>query len=217
MDLRHYDDPFQYLTVDNLLTEERISELDKLAQLELDRFYSTDERTAMGKYVRYLDEDILPEVDFLYDILPHRPASNNIKKIIHWCICPAGEWASSSGRPHLDPIARVHTSTMYLSPNIQRGTMVCKNNAPSDWPGGDDKALSTSNPSEYEIEVPWKKYRVFSINCMDGMWHYFASRGDEPRVTLQTFLVDIDKLVNINEPWPSVKDSNWIDYVRSTV
>ena len=216
MDLRHYDDPFPYITVDNLLTDERISEIEALAQIELDTYHSTGELTSMGKYVRYLEEDILPETNFLIDLLPHRPASNNIKKIIHWCICPAGEWVSSSGRPHLDPIARVHTSTMYLSPNIQRGTMVCKNNAPSDWPG-DDKSLLTSNPSEYEIEVPWKKYRVFSINCMDGMWHYFASRGDEPRVTLQTFLVDIDKLVNINEPWPSVKDSNWIDYVRSTV
>ena len=47
------------------------------------------------------------------------------------------------------------------------------------------------------------------------MWHYFKS-SDKPRITLQSFLVDIDKLVNVDEPWPSVKKSNWIDYVRTT-
>ena len=217
MDLRHYDDPFPYITVDNLLSEERISELNKLAQLELDIFNSTDERTAMGKYVRYLEEDIIPETNFLIDLLPHRPTHGNIKKLIHWCICPAGDWSSSSGRPHLDPIAKIHTNTLYLYPNESCGTMLCKNDAPSYVPEG-DLAPTTSNPSEYVIEVPWKKHRVFSINCMDDMWHYFASRGNEPRVTLQSFLVHIDKLVNKKEPWPSIKDSNWIDYhVRTTV
>ena len=33
MDLRHYDDPFPYITVDNLLTDERISEIEALAHL----------------------------------------------------------------------------------------------------------------------------------------------------------------------------------------
>ena len=214
MDLRHYDDPFPYITIDNLLTDERISEIEALAQIELDTYHSTGERTSMGKYVRYLEEDILPETNFLIDLLPHRHTNGNIKKIVHWCICPAGRWTSSSGRPHLDPIARIHTNTLYVHPNESCGTMLCKNDAPSYIPAGDESQL-TDNPSEYEIEIPWKKNRVFSINCMDGMWHYFKS-SDKPRITLQSFIVDIDKLVNVDEPWPSVKKSNWIDYVRTT-
>jgi len=215
LDLRHYDDPFPYITVDNLLSEERISEINKLAQIELERYNSGSKLTAMGKYCRYLTSDIFPEANFLLDMLPHRPTNGNIKKIIHWCICPAGEWSSSSGRPHLDPIARIHTNTLYVHPNKSYGTMLCKNNAPSYMPAGDESQL-TDNPSEYEIEIPWRPNRLFSINCMDGMWHYFKS-SDQPRITLQSFVVDIDKLVNKQEPWPDINEDNFLDYVRTTV
>jgi|TARA_B100001113_G_scaffold87900_1_gene70236 hypothetical protein len=187
------NDPWQYLTIDNLLSPKRWKELQELAQIELDCYYKSNDRTVSGKWIRWLDEDILPEANVAYKMLPEsRPLGNNMKKIMHWTVCPPN-WEFPK---HCDYDARIHTTVLYISPEESFGTILCKNNADTYTDYGASR--NTTLPSEYEKEVKWKQNRLFAFNTLDQTWHYYKS-GDKPRVIIQSFFVDVDKIVKGKE------------------
>ena len=56
-----------------------------------------------------------------------------------------------------------------------------------------------------EIEVEWKPNRLFAFNNMDKAWHYYKS-GNQPRIVLQSFFVDLNKVLPNKEEWDHLID-----------
>ena len=82
MDLSY--DPWQYLTVENLLPPDRWEEIQNLARSEMEAYHNSNELTISGKWIRWLDEDILPETNVLHKELKRfREPPKNVKKIMH--------------------------------------------------------------------------------------------------------------------------------------
>tara|TARA_Y100001970_G_C13859044_1_gene663166 strand:- start:47 stop:670 length:624 start_codon:yes stop_codon:yes gene_type:complete len=185
-----YNDPWQHLVIDDLLSDDRWEEIQELSRKHLDSYYMSNERTPSGKWIHWEDEDILPESNVAYKMLPKsRPLGNNMKKIMHWAICPSN-WRFPL---HCDYNSRINTTVLYVNPEKSFGTILCKNDANTYEDFG--PARNTQAPSEYEIEVTWKQNRLFSFNSMDKTWHYYKA-GDEPRIIIQSFFVDVDKVVD---------------------
>ena len=71
-------DPWQYLTVENFLSPERWSEIKGKADIEMKAYHDREGLTPSGKWIRWLDEDILPETNVLHKELK---GSENLPKM----------------------------------------------------------------------------------------------------------------------------------------
>ena len=117
---------------------------------------------------------------------------------MHWAVCPPNYTMPM----HCDYDARFFTSVLYINPPKSFGTILCKNDSKYD----DYMSRNTTFESnEYELEVPWKPNKVFSFNNLPKAWHYYKA-GSEPRICLQSFFVDIDKIVEGKEEWDHLID-----------
>ena len=178
-------DPWQYLTVENFLSPDRWEEFQRLAEIEMNAYHNSNELTISGKWIRWLDEDILPETNVLHKELKRfREPPKNVKKIMHWAVCPPNYTMPM----HCDYDARFFTSVLYINPPKTFGTILCKNNSNYD---DHESRNTTFESNEYELEVPWKPNKVFAFNNLPKSWHYYKA-GDEPRICIQSFFVDID-------------------------
>ena len=197
MDLSY--DPWQYLTVENLLPPDRWEEIQNLARSEMEAYYNSNELTISGKWIRWLDEDILPDTNVLHKELKRfREPPKNVKKIMHWVVCPPNYTMPM----HCDYSARFFTAVYYIKPQNTFGTILCKN----DSEYNDFELRNTPFESnEYELEVPWKPNKVFAFNNLPKSWHYYKA-GDEPRICIQSFFVDLDKMVEGKEDWDHLID-----------
>lgn len=174
------NDPWQHIAIDNFLPEERFKQIEELAKRELDYLDMFGFYTRSGHYIRYLKEDLLPELNDLFLQMPRsRPYTRPLKKLCHWSIHPAG----FTNNTHIDNSSRISTFVFYVSPDQNKGTILCKNNSPY----LEDHA-NAELPSEYEIEVPWKPNTLFAHNSLDGeTWHRYEATTQ--RCTLNCFFV----------------------------
>ena len=56
-------DPWQYITVENFLSPDRWEKFQRLADTEMNAYHEREALTPSGKWIRWLDEDILPETN----------------------------------------------------------------------------------------------------------------------------------------------------------
>ena len=185
MKVQIFSDPWEYGVIDDFLCPERFDIIKNLANEELERFKKEGCNTPRGKYVRYVKEDLVPEVtQEIMNIMNHRDY-NKLVKLNHWAIMPPNlEYPT-----HIDNISRIHTSTFYISPEKQEGTLLCDN--PSTNDNGDHN--NPNKPSRREVQVEWKPNRVFIHNPRPMQWHRYIS-GDSDRVNLSIFFADPDKI-----------------------
>ncbi len=157
-----------------------------LAEIELDK-YNSSERTRSGHYVNFLDEDIIPETNNLFNDFdfPHRPYKGKLKKLVQWAISPSG-W---NYPPHCDNRSRISTTIIYIGPEKSDGTILHKNFSTNDR--GDHEAAKYE--SLYTKEIDWKPNKAFFHNSIPNKtWHSIKNTHSEPRITLNAFLVQPD-------------------------
>lgn len=188
MKLIHHNDPWDYITVENFLNEEDWKNIQDLASEELSRYKLEGPNTPRGKYIRFLDYDLLPQANFLFkEHKYHRPFEGKLKKIVHWAIQPPG----NKYPIHIDNESRIHTTMLYIAPEESVGTILCKNRSPHVKDHG-----PAAYESDYEIEVPWEPNKIFSHNTREGVtWHRYQSDDIGNRISLSTFFVDPSKII----------------------
>jgi len=195
MNINYVTDPWKCVEIENFLLRDRWREIQELAKIELDKYYSsTANRQRRGHYVNYLREDIIPETNSLFtDIpLPHRKYKGKLKKLVHWAIAQPG-WSYPT---HCDNKSRISTSILYVSPENSDGTILHKNVSKNDK-GDHEKA---DLPSTYTFKLDWRPNKVFFHNSIPNeTWHSFKNTTDTPRITLSSFLIQED-LVLPNRP-----------------
>ncbi len=170
----------------NFLPPERWKVIMDLAEIELDKYHSS-EKTRSGHYVNFLDEDIIPETNNLFNDFdfPHRPYKGKLKKLVQWAISPSG-W---NYPPHCDNKSRISTTIIYVAPEKSDGTVLCKN--PSSNDDGDHGAADRE--SIYTKEIQWEPNKAFFHNSIPNeTWHSIKNTHSEPRITLNAFLVQPD-------------------------
>lgn len=179
-------EPWTCVTVDDFLSPERFAEIKKQAAEEMERFREVGVNTPRGKYVRYDKRDILPEVDkTIMNMMPHREYERLVK-LNHWCIMPPNlEYPC-----HIDNSSRIHTAILYIEPDENVGTILCKNHSNND--NGDHNAPDQDSVSEFEI--PWKPNKLFAHNPMPKTWHRFKSPESGLRLNLSVFYADPTKI-----------------------
>ena len=170
--------PWNHYIVDDFLSEERFDYINKLVldekkYLDMFGYYSRS-----NHYYRFDEKDILPELNDLYDhLFPDR--NKSLKKINHWSIHPE----NFTYHTHVDNESRLYTSVLYISPEPNCGTILCKN----DSEFKKDHQLPDKE-TEDEIEIEFKPNRLFLHESTPNSWHrYFATNK---RVTLNSFLVN---------------------------
>ena len=193
-------DPWQYLTAKNFLSTERWNEIKSMADFEMKAYHFREGLTPSGKWIKWLDEDILPETNFLHKKLQRfREPPKNVKKIMHWAVCPPNYTMPM----HCDYNARFFTSVLYIDPPKSFGTILCKND--SEYEDYGDKRNTSFESNQYELEVPWEPNKVFAFNNLPKAWHYYKA-GEEPRICIQSFFVDLDKVVKGKDEWDHLID-----------
>ena len=119
MDLSY--DPWQYLTVENFLPPDRWEEFQRLADIEMKAYLERDALTPSGKWIRWVDEDILPETNVFHKQMERfREPPKNVKKIMHWAVCPPNYVMPM----HCDYSARFFTAVYYIKPQNTFGTIL---------------------------------------------------------------------------------------------
>lgn len=188
MKLTHHNDPWDYITVENFLNEEDWKNIQELAMEELERYRVEGSNTPRGKYIRFLDYDLLPQANFLFkEHKHHRPFEGKLKKLVHWAIQPPGNKYPT----HIDNESRVHTTMLYIAPEKNVGTILCKNKSAHVEDHGQPE-----HESDYEIEVPWAPNKIFSHNTIPGVtWHRYQSDNIGTRISLSTFFVEPSKII----------------------
>jgi hypothetical protein len=178
--------PWQHLILDDFLSQDRFEEIKKLAETELEYLDMFGFYTRSNHYLRYVKEDIIPEVNSLFlEFKESRPYSKSLKKIIHWSIHPE----NFSYPEHIDNESRIFTTVLYVTPKDNIGTILCKNESPLNPDHG-----RPSLKSEYEVESTWKQNRLFAHNSLDGKtWHRYGATTQ--RCTLNCFFVEPSKII----------------------
>ena len=193
-------DPWQYLTVENFLPPDRWKEFQKLADNEMKAYHERESLTPSGKWIRWVDEDILPESNVLHKQMKRfREPPKNVKKIMHWAVCPPNYTMPM----HCDYSARFFTAVYYINPTKTYGTILCKNDSEYGDHGASRNTTFESN--EYEKEVTWKQNKIFCFNNLPKAWHYYKA-GNDPRIIIQSFFVDTDKILEGKEDWDHLID-----------
>ncbi len=173
-----YKDPFEYLLVDNFASN--FDEIKELAQKEKEQWKPNQ---GSGKYVRWLEEDIIPQSHHYFHHLTKDREYGKLKKALHWTICPPN-WTFIV---HVDAIWRMHTMVLYVEGDC--GTLLYKNDSKYRQ---ENQYNKPDLESEYEVEVPWKDNRLFCHNPGDKKWHNYKNKTDGLRVVIQAFLMDPD-------------------------
>ena len=190
------NNPWPHKIYDNFLSYERFEELQNLAKQELTYLDMFGFYTRSGHYVRYVKNDIIPEIDysFIEEFQQTRLINKPLKKLIHWSIHPE----KFSYPPHIDNDSRIFTAVLYIDPKDNIGTVLCKNNSKHVMDHG-----QPTIDSEYEVEVGWKPNRLFTHCSVNGKtWHRYSASSQ--RTTLNVFFVDEDKIL------PNRIDSNFL-------
>lgn len=187
MNVTHHNDPWDYITIDHFLNDEDWNNIQILAMEELERYQVEGNNTRSGKYTRFLDYDLLPQANFLFkEHKKHRDFEGELKKLVHWTIQPPNHKYPI----HIDNESRVHTTMLYVHPEQNSGTILCKNKSRHVEDHGQPE-----HESDYEIEVPWAPNKVFSHNTLPGItWHRYQSTFPN-RITLATFFVEPSKVI----------------------
>ena len=193
-------EPWQYLTVENFLPPDRWEHFQRLAYLEMKAYHEREGLTPSGKWIRWIDDDIMPESNVLHKKMKRfREPPKNVKKIMHWAVCPPNYRMPM----HCDYSARFFTAVFYINPPQSFGTIVCKNDSEyNDFGKGRNTSFDTN---EYEKEVSWQRNKIFAFNNLPKAWHYYKA-GAEPRIIIQSFFVDVDKIVKGKEDWDHLID-----------
>ena len=195
MKITHRYDPWHCLEVEDFLPPDRFEEIKKLAMIEYAEFektgvnsvytdHKTKDYTSRSKYTRFLTEDIVPETNQFFEMLPeHRGYTGELKKLVHWAITPE----NFNYPTHIDNASRINTCTYYIWPEYETGTILCKNPSKND----DGDHVKADEDSDYEVEVEWKPNKLFVHNSVPNKtWHRYASK--KPRIVLSVFLVQPD-------------------------
>ena len=195
MKVTHRYDPWHCLEVEDFLPPDRFEEIKKLAMIEYAEFektgvnsvytdHKTKEYTSRSKYTKFLTEDIVPETNQFFEMLPeHRGYTGELKKLVHWAITPE----NFNYPTHIDNASRINTCTYYIWPEYETGTILCKNPSKND----DGDHVKADEDSDYEVEVEWKPNKLFVHNSVPNKtWHRYASK--KPRIVLSVFLVQPD-------------------------
>lgn len=190
----HINEPWLGLEITNFLSPERWKVIRDLADIQLEKYYEWLEapkkvyfnkaNASRDKYNCYVDEDIIPETNELFKEFdfPVRPYEGELKKVIHWAIAPPN-WSYPA---HCDNRARISTTIFYVGPEKSDGTVLCKN--PSSNDKGDHEAAD--KPDLYTKEIQWEPNKAFFHNPIPNeTWHSIKNTTNEPRITLNTFLV----------------------------
>ena len=187
MKIHHHHEPWEYMEIENLLSTPKFQKIKDLARIELDKYKKEGANTRRGQYVRYLDEDILPEINKVFDMLPRRESTGTLKKLLHWAITPPGV----NYPMHVDNKSRLSTVTFYVAPENNIGTIIGDN--PSTNDNGDHNPPNL--PSKNEYELTWKLNKAF-VHCGGSKkWHRMRS-NDQDRIILSSFLVQPDLIIN---------------------
>ena len=195
MKVTHRYDPWHCLEVEDFLPPDRFEEIKKLAMIEYAEFektgvnsvytdHKTKDYTSRSKYTRFLTEDIVPETNQFFEMLPeHRGYTGELKKLVHWAITPE----NFNYPTHIDNASRINTCTYYIWPEYETGTILCKNPSKND----DGDHVKADEDSDYEVEVEWKPNKLFVHNSVPNKtWHRYASK--KSRIVLSVFLVQPD-------------------------
>ena len=195
MKITHRYDPWHCLEVEDFLPPDRFEEIKKLAMIEYAEFektgvnsvytdHKTKEYTSRSKYTKFLTEDIVPETNQFFEMLPeHRGYTGELKKLVHWAITPE----NFNYPTHIDNASRINTCTYYIWPEYETGTILCKNPSKND----DGDHVKADEDSDYEVEVEWKPNKLFVHNSVPNKtWHRYASK--KSRIVLSVFLVQPD-------------------------
>ena len=182
------------MEITNFFSPERWKVIRDLADIQLEKYYEWLEEpkkeyfhkgyASRDKYNCYVDEDIIPETNELFNRFdfPHKPYEGKLKKVVHWSVARPG-W---SYPPHCDNKARISTTIIYIGPDKGDGTILCKN--PSTNDKGDHEAAD--RPSIYTKKLEWKPNKAFFHNSIHNeTWHSIENTTDEPRITLNAFMV----------------------------
>ena len=185
MKITHYEKPWQHVIIDDFLSPERFKTIEDLAIQELGRYQIEGPNTRRGKYQRYTDVDLLPEVTLeTMNLMEHRDY-DKLVKLNHWAIMPP----NTDYPTHIDNASRIHTFTFYVAPEKNVGTILCDN--PSTNDNGDHGQPDQPTVCEYPIE--WKPNRAFVHNPRSKQWHRYRS-GDTHRINLSVFFADPTKI-----------------------
>lgn len=190
MNVTHHNDPWDYITIDGFLNEDDWQSIQEQALEELEQYKLVGTNTKLGvKYVRFLDYDPLPQANFLFkEHKKHRDFEGELKKLSHWSIQKPG----AKYPTHIDNESRVHTTMLYVAPEKNIGTILCKNKSSHVEDHGQPE-----HESDYEIEVPWAPNKIFSHNTIPGVtWHrYDSDETHSERITLSTFFIEPSKVI----------------------
>ena len=180
------DEPWPHINIKNFLIKERFEEILELSKKEFEYLDMFGFYTRSNHYIRFVKDDILPEVtQELFETLPARDHAKPLKKIIHWSIHPEG----FSYPMHIDNESRISTAVLYITPEQNKGTILCKNNSKHIKDHG-----SPNEESEYEIETEWEPNTLFLHNSINGKtWHRYEATTQ--RCTLNVFFVQPDLII----------------------
>ena len=177
-----FNDPWEYKNIENFLSQERFDELKQQALAELEYLDMFGFYRRSGHYIRYVKNDIIPEVtQDLFSDMPKRKHTK-LKKLIHWSIQPKGFKYPA----HIDNDSRISTAILYVSPEENSGTILCSNNSGHVADHG-----APSMKSDYEVTAEWSPNTLFVHNSINGKtWHRYEAT--EQRCTLNIFFVQPD-------------------------
>jgi len=183
----NYNNPWKHSIHKEFLSESRFNDILSLAEKELEYLDMFGFFTRTGHYVRYVKEDIIPEItlDLYKDYTETRVYKKPLKKLIHWSIHPEGfEYPE-----HIDNDSRIFTSVLYVTPKENKGTILCKNNSEHSTDHG-----RPTQPNEYEVVTPWAQNTLFSHASINGKtWHKYQAPSQ--RCTLNVFFVQEDLIL----------------------
>ena len=176
-----FTDPWPHGIYENFLSDSRFDEIKQLGQAELHYLDMFGYYSRSNHYYRFVREDIIPEVSTeLISELPECREYKSLRKLVHWSVHPP----KFNYPEHIDNDSRIFTAVLYVNPENNLGTILCKNNSSHAEDHGKPKLLS-----DYEVEVPWKQNTLFTHNSINGKtWHRYSSSTQ--RITLNVFLVD---------------------------
>ena len=188
MKLKHNYEPWEYMEIEDFLPQKRFKELQDQAKVQLENYKKQGSNTPRGKYICYSGEDMIPEFNPIFDLLPRRQPTGKLKKINHWAVTPPGVHYPT----HIDNKSRFSTIAFYVSPEKNSGTIICKNPSTND----DGDHCSPDLPSETEVEIEWKPNKIF-LHCGGPVkWHrYYGNENYGHRIIISAFLVQPD-LIN---------------------
>lgn len=192
---KHYK-PWEHIIVEDFLSADKFEQIKNLGMIEYEKYLRdgsnhsyTDHKddasyTKLAKYTKFFTEDIIPETNQFFKMLPkHRGFKGQLKKVIHFQISPP----NFDFPLHIDNVSRINTCSFYIHPEKSIGTILADN--PSRNDDGDHNAADKKSYSE--IEVPWKPNTLFVHNSIPNKtWHKYM--GDSYRITMNLFLIQPD-------------------------